>query len=143
MSRHGGNCAADDVLNASTPAGVHIGNDLPFGINQQNSLTIGNLNHQPGSPLIGHQGIADQCCRPACPQLILMAMIDNQNPITMDLLTENECITINTPGNDASVFRDAVIVISDAARDIETPERTLAVSSPAREYSMRNAAQSA
>ena len=118
MSRHGGNGAADDVLNASAPAGVHIGNYLPVGVNQQHGLTIGNLDHQPGSTPIGHQGIADQCCGPSSLQIIIMEMIDNQNPITMDLLTENESIAINTPGNDASVFCDSLIVISDAARDI-------------------------
>jgi len=68
-------------------------------------------------------------------------MIDHQNPITVDLLAENEHVAVDAPGNDTSVFCDAVIVISDAARDIETPERPRAVPCPAREYSMGNTAQ--
>ena len=59
----------------------------------------------------------------------------------MDLSAENERVAVHAPGNDPSVFGDTVIVIPDAARDIETPERPRAVPCPAREYSMGNAAQ--
>jgi hypothetical protein len=117
---------------------MHIGYDLSAGINQHNRLAIRHLNAQIGSMQIGYQGIPDARWHRIIFTVGLVAAVDHENMIAMDLPGKNEVAASETAGDNSSVFFNIMVVIANSKSDIKTSEGAFAVSGFTRKNTMRD-----